>query len=382
MTAPDQTQQQPQQQRALATAAVAPTLPSATAALLPLIDGLDAMREQLTGTAMRLVTDSVQNFHGWYSTDAITAWTQRTVSDVQAVLATMAGLVDAYTANIVGEMTGGHVRPAGAIDVTQLRQGITHAGAYGRVADTYRYQQSRADQAAKQLLTAPTPAVPQLVSPLDAALQRAADVANTDAQKVLQQQTAKTLQAAADAGAPIIGWRRVIHPEMSKSGTCGLCVAASTRIYKTGDLMPLHTDCHCVPVPVTLAHDPGAMINDADLGQLYAAAGSTGRADLKKTRYQVYDNGELGPTLAPEGAKQRSPRQVAADTAPPPVRSLSAAREQRKQRQLQDLHDSLQRSLQRVEGELMPADPAKWQPYRDTLAERVADLEQQLASAA
>jgi hypothetical protein len=219
--------------------------------------------------------------------------------------------------------------------------------------------------------------VPLLQAPLDAALQRAADVANTDTQRVTQLQSAKTLQNAADNGAPVIGWRRVIHPEMSKSGTCGLCVAASTRIYKTDQLMPLHTDCQCTVLPVTLANDPGALINERDLNQIYGPSGGNTAALLKKTRFQILDNGELGPSLTPEGAKQRSPLQVAADTRPAPVRSLSDAR---KQKQLRALSDSLQRSLARIDSELMPADPAQWQQYRDTLAERVADLEQQLAA--
>lgn len=44
-------------------------------------------------------------------------------------------------------------------------------------------------------------------------------------------------------------YMRVPHPEASKSGTCGLCWAASMRLYSTSHLMPLHAHCHCSVVP-------------------------------------------------------------------------------------------------------------------------------------
>jgi hypothetical protein len=83
-------------------------------------------------------------------------------------------MVDAYLATIIGELTGGHMRPVGTIDVTALRGGgITHAG-------VYRWQQSRLDSAAKALATAPNPSPPSLQSPMEAALGRAAAVAGRD----------------------------------------------------------------------------------------------------------------------------------------------------------------------------------------------------------
>lgn len=48
------------------------------------------------------------------------------------------------------------------------------------------------------------------------------------------------------------GWMtymRVPHPAASRSGTCGLCVAASMRLYSTSHLMPLHDHCHCTVMP-------------------------------------------------------------------------------------------------------------------------------------
>ena len=53
-------------------------------------------------------------------------------------------------------------------------------------------------------------------------------------------------------------FRRVIRPEMSKTGSCGLCIVASDRIYTTGNLMPIHPpSCKCVVMPIIGDQDPG-----------------------------------------------------------------------------------------------------------------------------
>lgn len=48
-------------------------------------------------------------------------------------------------------------------------------------------------------------------------------------------------------------YMRVPHPAASKSGTCGLCIAASTRTYSTSNLSPLHDHCHCTVVPAFMS---------------------------------------------------------------------------------------------------------------------------------
>jgi len=82
----------------------------------------------------------------------------------------------------------------------------------------------------------------------------------------------------------VIGWRRIVHPELSRGGACGLCVVASDRVYSSGDLMPLHDRCNCLPAPVTRHSDPGLRLNQDDLGELYELAGSDTAADLKRVR--------------------------------------------------------------------------------------------------
>ena len=107
-------------------------------------------------------------------------------------------------------------------------------------------------------------------------------------------ESARTVLADAD---DVIGYRRVIHPEQSRGGSCGLCVVAADRLYRKSELLPIHGRCRCTIAPVTRAHDPGAELNAADLDQLYGAAGSSRREDLKRVRVTVEQHGELGPQL-------------------------------------------------------------------------------------
>jgi hypothetical protein len=96
-----------------------------------------------------------------------------------------------------------------------------------------------------------------------------------------------------------VGYRRFIHPEFSAGGVCGLCVAASDRIYHRETLRPIHLRCKCTSAPVTKTYDPGLGLNDSDIKNLYTdAGGSTSAADLKRGRYKIAYN-ELGPVLVP-----------------------------------------------------------------------------------
>lgn len=110
----------------------------------------------------------------------------------------------------------------------------------------------------------------------------------------------EVINAAANlAGSPVVGMRRIIHPEMSRTGTCGLCIAASDRLYTVRELLPIHAGCWCTSAAVTEEFDPADELNAVDLRRLYRDAGGTSAAHLKRTRYKVDEHGELGPTLIP-----------------------------------------------------------------------------------
>lgn len=113
-------------------------------------------------------------------------------------------------------------------------------------------------------------------------------------------------QDDAARGERITGWRRVIRPELSKTGSCGLCVVAATRMYHRHDLNAIHGKCKCIVLPVTKSNDPGLRLNNEDLQRIYGSfvdkngrlVSSTQSASLKRTRVRVTKHGELGPVLA------------------------------------------------------------------------------------
>ncbi|QRE00915.1 MuF-like minor capsid protein [Nocardia phage NC1] len=110
-------------------------------------------------------------------------------------------------------------------------------------------------------------------------------------------QASQDAMKAAPRGS-ITAYRRVLHPELSTTGSCGLCVAAADRVYKVGELLPIHNLCKCEVVPIYGNRDPGSQINDEDLAVLYAEAGdTTGGRELKEQRYVVFNHPELGPVL-------------------------------------------------------------------------------------
>lgn len=108
----------------------------------------------------------------------------------------------------------------------------------------------------------------------------------------------------------VVGYRRVIHPEFSKTGTCGLCVVASSRFYTKSELMPLHDKCKCTISPITAKQDLGLRLNREDLDALYKAAGSSYAEDLKRIKVEVREHGELGPILTERGDAFRDVRTV------------------------------------------------------------------------
>lgn len=116
-------------------------------------------------------------------------------------------------------------------------------------------------------------------------------------------------------------FRRVVRPELAKTGSCGLCIAASDRIYKVAALMPMHGNCHCKMVPILGEDDPGNSLNNLDLERLYADAGgedgpSTNPKLLKRARYAVNEHGEYGPVLTKPGDSFRDRSKVALEDDP------------------------------------------------------------------
>lgn len=123
------------------------------------------------------------------------------------------------------------------------------------------------------------------------------DEATTDA-------TAASNQASVDRyrDSGVGMYRRIVHPERSRTGTCGLCLVAADRTYSTGNLLPLHNRCKCTTAPVT-DKDPGLNLTDEDLENLYFEARGRTRADLSNIRVKTITHGELGPILTRNDTK-------------------------------------------------------------------------------
>lgn len=169
---------------------------------------------------------------------------------------------------------------------TVAREDATNARVFERVAETYRYSRSRGRTHAQATQAAEN----RVATIVDGNLQ--AVRARVEYQSMTQTQTV-------DLDREIIGYRRVIHPEMSMGGVCGMCVVAADRIYSIETLKAIHHLCKCTVLPVFEDYDPGRFLNRQDLDALYAAAGGNTNRRLKRTRYKVVDHAELGPMLVP-----------------------------------------------------------------------------------
>lgn len=179
------------------------------------------------------------------------------------------------------------------VDDSKVRQTVTAEDAhpsqlFGRAARVYRFSVSQgADRS-----TANDAAVQRIGSLVDGNLMLA--------QRLAEQQT---LRQAQEHDSRVTGYRRVIHPELSKGGVCGLCVAASDRVYHVAELKPIHDRCKCTVAAVLDDSDVGYQLNKADFRMLYSDAGklpgtsSTVGADLKVARYDIVHHAELGPVL-------------------------------------------------------------------------------------
>lgn len=177
--------------------------------------------------------------------------------------------------------------PTGRVTLPDdLRQGVTADEVWQRPAVQYRYAASQG-------------ASPQ--EALAVATRRAVNLADDDRQLADRWVAREKLQSMP----AVIGYRRIIRPELSVSGTCGLCVVAADRKYYVEELRAIHERCKCTTMPIFAQSDPGRSLNEQDLAAIYKAAGSTGAADLKRTRFKVEDHGELGPVLRLQGQNFR-----------------------------------------------------------------------------
>lgn len=351
-----------------------------------LVDAQAAARANLTSQAVSVATAAARSFRGWYDHAQISDWAAELATRIESIQRVQAQATDAYLARATSSLAGGRVRPVGRVDVDSLRTGVTHAGTYARAADVYRWQQSQIDATATQLaeavingpeafLAGAPVNPPEVVDPIEAAIGRVQAVADMDVQLADRAQSTRFLTDQANRR-EIRGWRRVIHPEESRGGSCGLCIAATDRIYYVEELRAVHGKCKCTTLPIVGRHDPGNSLNSLDLKKLYEhAGGTTSGTALKRTRYQINQHGELGPVLTFEKDSWRGPQQTAKDTNAP----RKARTPQQDRATLERVLGGQEQAIEKAHA-LAKADPKKWGPYAAKLDERVAELRADLAA--
>lgn len=260
-------------------------------------------RAALTDILVAAIQDIVRSFTGWYDDLAVRRMAKAIASQVQPVQRLVAAQEVAYLRQATSMISGRPLSPVSLLTPTQvddLRVGVRPDDVYVRLANQYRFERAKDNP--------PTEAVV-----LQHVETRADVMAQTDVALAARQQWEKFFTQN-----KVEGYRRVIHPELSKGGTCGLCIAASDRVYHSDRLMPIHARCVCGVMPIVGGFDAGNSLNNLSLGDLYGnAAGDSKRtgtsaADLKRTRYKVNHHDELGPVLTAAGDSFRGPAAAAA----------------------------------------------------------------------
>ena len=236
---------------------------------------------------------ALARFGGWYSPAQVERMAELVGVQVSAGQRSIAGLTDTYMSRMAREVFNETVPAVGVPDWMgkTLRLNVSgHVEVYSRLGAEYR-RLSAAGMPSERALSA--------------TLNRADEMVSTDLGLAARDQSSRFVQQR-----NIKRYRRVTRPELSK-GTCGLCIAASTRIYRRADLMPLHARCKCVVVAMSPA-DLGDTLNKDVLAAAYGDAEGLDAASLKRVRVKVVQHGELGPQLRDASHNFRGPDQLAA----------------------------------------------------------------------
>jgi len=265
--------------------------------LIKLIERQAALAGGLSLQLVQLLTRLWTPYRNWTDYDLLIAQAARSATTVEAATRQTRMRQRAYMKLVYKEMQIPFPKDEDIIrldgiegDVEIYERGVSPLEVYQRPAEEMRYH-----------LSTGTP----YRQSLGLAIDRLSTIAETDLLLARREEMADIYEATPE----VTGWRRIIHPELSKTGqSCGLCVVASQRVYNKGTLMPIHDECNCDTLPITEGNDPGLELNEDDLKELYAAAGSNAAGDLLSTKVSFTDHGELGPIISTgnrQGSKQR-----------------------------------------------------------------------------
>lgn len=257
-----------------------------------LVDAYANTRDRLDKQAVAAVRAAVLTFGGWYSDEQVRDMAARVVAQIETTQRLTATITNSYLSRVASGVVGQTVAAPGIVLPASLRAGVDHVAVYERLGATYRYAASTGASPAQALATT---------------LARGVAMGQMDNLLAFRAQS-RQFMSSSDK---ITNYRRVIRPELSRSGTCGLCAVASDQMYASDELMPVHEHCNCGVLPVARGKDPGRSLNASEFKAIYDAAGSTDAKDLKKVTIAIHEHGELGPVLRPGGQHFRGPAEVA-----------------------------------------------------------------------
>lgn len=246
--------------------------------LQQLADREAAGSDRLTETAQRATWMLWAGFAAWYNAEAVNTLAGKTVRVAETARADAGNLGAIYMRQVLAALHAARV-PRFRLDLPEARLGADLLEVYARPAEAYR--------AAYAVTEDPAAAAEAAQARLDALVRDDLLVARRDGER----------QQMEEAG--VTHYRRIVHPERSETGVCGLCLVASDRVYSIEELLPIHDRCKCTVAP---DGDAAAEAIQVDLDRIYKdAGGTTDGRKLKEIRYQVNEHGELGPVLTRAG---------------------------------------------------------------------------------
>lgn len=205
----------------------------------------------------------------------------------------VSALTDAYLSAALSDVLPVRVRPVGPIDTDALR-GVPDGDVYRRPYVT-----------AWRALGEGAP----LEVAVAAGVRRLVSIAATD----LQMAKVRTAQRVLSAAPGDVRYVRALVG----ADNCGLCVVASTMLYRKDKLMPIHPGCNC-GVRIAGPGDDGESM-DAVLASAHGAIADTFGVSDSGARAVDYrkilltrEHGEIGPVLTVKGHRFTGPGDIAA----------------------------------------------------------------------
>lgn len=234
-----------------------------------------------------------RDFDQYYDGDLVAARAARSASMVDAAAGPIRRQTESYLRFVYDQFDDLPFPTAAEIDAFNddlLDRLVNPLDEWNRPAEQFRYAVSQGQVRGEAI---------------EVATKRVAELADLDMALAMRNTASKIFRATPK----VTGYRRVLHPELAESGTsCGLCIAASTRVYSKEELLPLHEHCHCTVMPIVGDEDPGDFFNQEDidiLNELYKAANGNDAQSLSRTRFKIIQNAEKGPYLVEEGSKTK-----------------------------------------------------------------------------